>query len=50
MQYRELEKTGWKVSSISFGVWAIGGAWSNVDDKESSTVLHTALDSGVNFF
>lgn len=50
MQYRELGRTGWKVSSISFGAWAVGGAWGTVDDKESLAALHTALDHGVNFF
>jgi aryl-alcohol dehydrogenase-like predicted oxidoreductase len=50
MEYRELGRTGWKVSGISFGCWAIGGAWGNVDDKESLAALHTALDLGVNFF
>jgi len=49
MQYRELGKTGWKVSTISFGAWAIGGTWGQVDDKESLTALHRALDLGVNF-
>jgi aryl-alcohol dehydrogenase-like predicted oxidoreductase len=50
MNYRELGRTGWKVSEISFGAWAIGGAWGDVDDKESLAALHTALDGGVNFF
>ena len=50
MKYRELGRTGWKVSEISFGAWAIGGAWGNVDDKESVAALHAALDGGVNFF
>ncbi|HET7623677.1 MAG TPA: aldo/keto reductase [Verrucomicrobiae bacterium] len=51
MQYRELGKTGWKVSTISFGAWAVGGgAWGAVDDKESLAALHRALDLGVNFF
>jgi len=50
MKYRELGRTGWKVSEISFGAWAIGGAWGDVDDKESLAALHTALDGGVNFF
>src|ERR1035437_9266280 len=50
MKYRELGRTGWKVSEISFGAWAIGGTWGNVDDKESLAALHRALDSGVNFF
>ncbi len=50
MQYRELGRTGWRVSAISFGAWAIGGTWGKVDDKESLAALHRALDLGVNFF
>jgi len=50
MNYRNLGRTGWKVSEISFGAWAIGGAWGGVDDKESLAALHAALDGGVNFF
>src|SRR5580658_498645 len=50
MNYRELGRTGWKISEISFGAWAIGGAWGAVDDKDSMAALHSALDAGVNFF
>jgi aryl-alcohol dehydrogenase-like predicted oxidoreductase len=50
MQYRTLGRTGWKVSEISFGAWAIGGTWGAVDDQESLAALHAALDGGVNFF
>ena len=50
MNYRELGRTGWKVSSISFGAWAIGSAWGTVDDKDSLAALNRALDMGVNFF
>lgn len=50
MQYRELGRTGFKVSTISFGAWAIGSTWGAVDDKESMAALHKALDCGVNFF
>jgi aryl-alcohol dehydrogenase-like predicted oxidoreductase len=49
MKYRELGRTGWKVSEISFGAWAIGGSWGQVEDDESKAALHAALDSGVNF-
>ncbi len=35
MQYRKLGRTGWQVSSISFGAWAIGGSWGTVEDRES---------------
>ncbi|HCV43384.1 MAG TPA: aldo/keto reductase [Bacteroidetes bacterium] len=50
MRYRELGRTGWQVSSISFGAWAIGGTWGTVDDTQSMAALHRALDLGVNFF
>ncbi|MGA2983319.1 MAG: aldo/keto reductase [Terriglobia bacterium] len=49
MRYRELGRTGWKVSEISFGAWAIGSAWGKVDDNESLAALHRAIDLGVNF-
>jgi len=49
MQYRQLGRTGWKVSDISFGAWAIGGAWGSVSDKESLAALRQAVDCGVNF-
>src|SRR5512147_94908 len=50
MQYRELGRTGWNVSTISFGAWAIGGTWGDVRDEESLAALQRALDLGVNFF
>jgi aryl-alcohol dehydrogenase-like predicted oxidoreductase len=49
MNYRPLGRTRWKVSDISFGAWAIGGAWGNVSDDESLAALNQAIDSGVNF-
>jgi aryl-alcohol dehydrogenase-like predicted oxidoreductase len=50
MQYRTLGRTGWKVSTISFGCWAIGGSWGSVQDDESLAALQRAVDLGVNFF
>ena len=49
MKYRALGRTGWKVSEISFGAWAIGGAWGQVSDEESMAALNQAIDRGVNF-
>ncbi len=49
MNYRTLGRTGWQVSEISFGAWAIGGAWGTVDDSVSLAALRQALDRGVNF-
>jgi aryl-alcohol dehydrogenase-like predicted oxidoreductase len=50
MKYRELGRTGWNISTISFGSWAIGSAWGKVDDHESLDALRRAVDRGVNFF
>lgn len=50
MEYRELGRTGWRISAISFGAWGIGGdAWGSTDDRESLRALHRAIDLGVNF-
>src|SRR6188768_4187970 len=49
MRYKTLGRTGMSVSTVSFGAWAIGGAWGQVDDTASMAALHAAVDSGVNF-
>ena len=49
MNYRTLGRTGWNVSEISFGAWAIGGSWGDVDDRDSLAALNRAIDLGVNF-
>lgn len=50
MQYRELGQTGWKVSALSFGSWAAGSDWGQVDDQESLAAFRRAIELGVNFF
>jgi aryl-alcohol dehydrogenase-like predicted oxidoreductase len=49
MKYREFGRTGWRVSEVSFGAWAIGGSWGHVNDTESQAALRTAIEMGVNF-
>lgn len=49
MKYRPLGRTGWEVSEISFGAWAIGGFWGQVSEQDAMRTLHQAIDSGVNF-
>jgi aryl-alcohol dehydrogenase-like predicted oxidoreductase len=39
MEYRTFARTDWKISSVSFGCWAIGGSWGTVDDKESNPMF-----------
>lgn len=59
MQYRDLGKTGIRVSAIGFGAWAIGGAseasgaplgWGKTSDDESLAAIRSARELGVNFF
>ena len=49
MEYRTLGRTGWGVSAISFGAWAIGADWGKVNDKNLLAVFKRAIDLGVNF-
>jgi len=49
MKYRSLGRTGWKVSEISFGAWAIGGFWGQVSEEDAMSALDKAIDCGVNF-
>src|ERR1700749_4617989 len=49
MKYRKFGRIGWDVSEISFGAWAIGGSWGDVDDSASLAALHAAGDRGGNF-
>ena len=55
MQYRELGKTGVKVSEISFGCWTMGGlnwvngtpnGWADVNEDEITAGIKAALDAG----
>lgn len=50
MQVRSFGRTGWKVSAIGFGAWEIGGEYGHVDDAESMSALHKAVELGINFF
>jgi myo-inositol catabolism protein IolS len=59
MNYREIGKTGVKVSEISFGCWTMGGlnwvngqpnGWANVNEDEVIAGIKAGLDAGVNHF
>jgi aryl-alcohol dehydrogenase-like predicted oxidoreductase len=50
MEHRELGRTGFRVSEVGFGAWAIGGTWGAVNDEESMAALRRAVELGVNFF
>ncbi|MBM3845559.1 MAG: aldo/keto reductase, partial [Verrucomicrobia bacterium] len=49
MNYRQLGKTGWKVSALSLGASPLGGAFGPADEKEGIRTVKTALEHGINF-
>ena len=50
MKYRPFGRTGWQVSEIGFGAWAIGADWGKVVSEEDSLgAIYASLDNGVNF-
>ena len=50
MKYRMLGRTGYEVSEVGFGAWAIGGTWGEVSDIEAMAALGEAVDQGITFF
>ncbi len=54
MENRLLGNTGYQITSIGLGAWAMGGggwafAWGPQDDRESIAAIHRALDLGINW-
>jgi aryl-alcohol dehydrogenase-like predicted oxidoreductase len=46
---RAFGRTGWNVSEIGFGAWAIGGAWGDVAESDARDALLAALEAGTTF-
>ena len=50
MKYRQLGKTGFKISEISLGTWQVGGKWgSGFDHTLAEKILKRGLAEGINF-
>lgn len=50
MKYRTLGRTGFRVSEVGFGAWAIGGTWGEVTESDAMASLVEAVDRGITFF
>lgn len=49
MIYRELGKTGMKLSALSFGASSLGGVFHSINEKDGIQAVHTAVEKGINF-
>lgn len=49
MDYRELGKTGLKVSALSFGASSLGGVFHSIDEGRAIDATKAAIDGGINF-
>ncbi len=48
MEYRELGKTGMKVSALAFGASSLGGVFHGLKENEGIEAVNTAIDAGIN--
>ncbi len=49
MQYREIGKTGMKVSQLSFGASSLGGVFHDIDEGRAIEAVYAAIEGGINF-
>ena len=49
MQYREIGRTGMKVSQLSFGASSLGGVFRSIDEGKAIEAVYAAIDGGINF-
>jgi aryl-alcohol dehydrogenase-like predicted oxidoreductase len=50
MVKRQLGTTGFEITSIGFGTWAVGGEqWGGQDDEASLAAIEAAIDHGINW-
>ena len=49
MEYRDLGKTGLRVSKLGFGASSLGGVFHDFDEKRGIDAVFTAIDEGINY-
>ncbi len=49
MEYREIGRTGMKVSALSFGASSLGSVFRDTKESEAIAAVHAAVEMGMNF-
>jgi len=51
VQYRQLGRTGFRVSTVGYGTWGVGGKqWTGGRDEDSLAAMRRAIELDLNFF
>lgn len=50
MLYRDFGRMSWKVSAIGQGCWNIGNQWGEMSDSQAESIIHSAIEKGINLF
>jgi aryl-alcohol dehydrogenase-like predicted oxidoreductase len=50
MIYKKVEKIAEKISAIGIGCWNFGGDWDSSEESKSISIVHAAIDAGINLF
>lgn len=50
MLYKKVKMIEEQISAIGIGCWGFGGDWDTSDEKEAISIIHKAVDLGINFF
>ncbi len=49
MEYRQLGRTGLRVSCLGFGASSLGSVFRTIDESDGIRAVHQALDLGINY-
>jgi aryl-alcohol dehydrogenase-like predicted oxidoreductase len=50
MIYKQVKMINESISVMGIGCWNFGGDWDTSDDTNSISIVHAAIDSGINLF
>jgi aryl-alcohol dehydrogenase-like predicted oxidoreductase len=50
MVYKKVKMVEERISAIGLGCWNFGGDWDSSDERRSVSIVHAAIDMGINLF
>lgn len=50
MIYKKVAKIEEELSVVGMGCWNFGGDWDTSDENNAISIIHSAIDAGINLF